>query len=99
MYRSALVPRRMAVLGLVGGPLLIVSFALKLGGVYANGTTADGLLTLPEAAWELLLGVYCAWKGFRPDSPIARPPLVLPEQAAAPHVAPTGHAIGARAET
>jgi hypothetical protein len=27
-------------------------------------------MTLPEAAWELSLGIYCAWKGFRP-SPIA----------------------------
>jgi hypothetical protein len=73
MYRSALVPPRMALLGLIGGPVLIVSFVLKLGGVYEDGSAAAGLLTLPEAAWELSLGIYCAWKGFRPDSPIARP--------------------------
>jgi Domain of unknown function (DUF4386) len=72
MYRSALVPPRMALLGLVGGPLLILSFVLILCGVYENGSTASGLLTLPEAAWELSLGIYCAWKGFRPDSPIVR---------------------------
>lgn len=28
-------------------------------------------MTLPEATWELSLGVYCAWKGFRSSSPLA----------------------------
>src|SRR3954453_1121176 len=37
MYRSELVPRRMAVLGLVGGSLIVVSFAMMLIGVYNNG--------------------------------------------------------------
>lgn len=77
MYRSGLVPQKMALIGLIGGPLLIVSFLLKLGGVYDVGSTADGLLTLPEAAWELALGVYCAWKGFRRQSPIARSEAVI----------------------
>jgi len=73
MYRSELVPPRMALLGLIGGPLLILSFVLILCGVFENGSGASGLLTLPEAAWELSLGIYAAWKGFRPQSPIARP--------------------------
>jgi hypothetical protein len=71
MYRSALVPPRMALLGLIGGPLIILSFAMMLIGVYKNGEGPSGLLTLPEAAWELSLGIYCAWKGFRSSSPIA----------------------------
>jgi len=71
MYRSALVPPRMALLGLVGGTLLILSFVLQLFNVYDQGSTPSGLLALPEIAWELSLGIYCAWKGFRPDSPIA----------------------------
>src|SRR3954452_11216370 len=71
MYRSALVPPRMALLGLIGGPLLILSFVLTLNGVYDNGSVLSGLLTLPEAAWELSLGIYCASKGFREASPIA----------------------------
>jgi Domain of unknown function (DUF4386) len=73
MYRSALVPPRMALLGLVGGPLLILSFVLTLCGVYKNGSGLSALLSLPEIAWELSLGIYCAWKGFRLESPIARP--------------------------
>jgi Domain of unknown function (DUF4386) len=73
MYRSALVPPRMALLGLIGGPVLIVSFVMILIGVYKNGEGPSGLLTLPEAAWELSLGIYCAVNGFRSSSPIARP--------------------------
>ena len=72
MYRSALVPRRMALLGLIGGPLLILNFVLKLCDVYKDGSALAGLLTLPGAAWELSLGIYCSWKGFRLDSPIAQ---------------------------
>jgi hypothetical protein len=70
MYTSALVPRRMALLGLIGGPVLILSFGMILTGVYKNGEGPSGLLTLPEAAWELSLGIYCAWKGFRSSSPL-----------------------------
>lgn len=81
MYKSALVPPRMALLGLVGGPVLILSFAMTLGGVYKNGEGPSGLLTLPEAAWELSLGIYCAWKGFRPSSPIAGPDVAMAERA------------------
>ena len=71
MYRSGLVPRRMAMLGLIGGPMLIVSFVMILFGVYENGSGPAFLMALPEIAWEASLGVYAAWKGFRP-SPITR---------------------------
>ena len=71
MYKSALVPPQLALLGLIGGSILILSFLLILAGVYKNGEGPSALLTLPEAAWELSLGVYCAWKGFRTASPLA----------------------------
>jgi len=80
MYRSALVPPRMALLGLVGGSLLILSFVMTLTGVYKNGSGPSGLLTLPEAAWELSLGIYCAWHGFRSSSPLARPEMAMAER-------------------
>ena len=76
MYRSALVPRRMALFGLIGGPLLILSFLLTWAGAYKNGSGASTLLSLPEIVWELFLCIYCSWKGFRLDSPIARAEVV-----------------------
>jgi hypothetical protein len=41
-------------------------------GVDHQGGTLQGLATIPEALWELSLGVYCTVKGFRPSSPILR---------------------------
>jgi hypothetical protein len=73
MYRSGLVPRGMAMIGLIGGPLLIVSFVLQLFDVYESGSGPATLLALPEIVWEASLGIYAAWKGFRSSSPIAQP--------------------------
>jgi Domain of unknown function (DUF4386) len=71
MYRSGLVPRPMAMLGLIGGPMLILSFGFTLFGVYENGAGPSFLLALPEIVWEASLGIYAAWKGFR-ASPITK---------------------------
>ena len=73
MYRSELVPRGAAWLGLIGGPLIIASgTAVMLSGDHPSDTlrSLQGLATIPEFLWELFLGVYCTFKGFRPSSPI-----------------------------
>ena len=69
MYTSGLVPRRMAMLGLIGGPLIIIAGVLAIFDVIETGGPVDGLLTIPEALWELSLGIYLIVRGFRP-SPI-----------------------------
>ena len=70
MYRSELVPRGAAWLGLIGGPLIILSGTIVVfGGGHPSGSL-QGLATIPEAAWELFLGVYCTIWGFRRDAPI-----------------------------
>jgi hypothetical protein len=70
MYRSALVPRWMAVLGLVGGPLIIVSgVAVVLGVIEEGGVWQVGVI--PEFLWELLLGIWSIVRGFNPSA-IAR---------------------------
>jgi Domain of unknown function (DUF4386) len=69
MYRSGLVPRAMAVLGLVGGPLICLSGIAVLFDVFEYGGAAQGIATIPEFLWELSLGVYLTVKGFKP-SPI-----------------------------
>ena len=73
MYRSGLVPRRMCWLGLIGGPLIIVSgTALMFGGNHPSHTmhSLQAIVTIPEFLWELSLGVYCTIWGFRRDAPI-----------------------------
>jgi len=71
MYTSGLVPRRMAWLGLIGGPLLLIG---NLGVLFDwwEPTSAAGLLVAPEFLWELSLGIYSAVWGFRRDAPILR---------------------------
>jgi hypothetical protein len=66
----------MAMLGLIGGPMLILSFVLILFNAYENGSGPATLLALPEIAWEASLGIIAAWKGFRP-SPIAEPAVTM----------------------
>ncbi|MGH2681251.1 MAG: DUF4386 domain-containing protein [Actinomycetota bacterium] len=69
MYRSGLVPRGMAMLGLIGGPLVMASGIAVMFDVAERGGTLQGIATIPEFFWELSLGIYCIVKGFRP-SPI-----------------------------
>ena len=38
--------------------------------VIEGGGPIEGLMTIPEAFWELSLGFYLAFKGFRSDSPV-----------------------------
>ena len=91
MYRSELVPRRAAWLGLIGGPLIIVSgTAVMCASDHPSNTlhSLQGLATIPEFLWELFLGVYCTFKGFRPSSPILRADTREDSPGAAPAVAP-----------
>jgi hypothetical protein len=69
MYRSGLVPRGMTWLGLIGGPLIILSGTLVLFNVIEPGSSAQAIATAPEFFWELSLGIYLIVKGFKP-SPI-----------------------------
>ncbi len=67
MYRSGLVPRGMAMLGIVGGSLICASGVLVLFGVIAgNGSPVQAVATIPEFIWELSLGIYLIVKGFKP---------------------------------
>jgi uncharacterized protein DUF4386 len=68
MFRSALVPRGMAVLGLVGGPLIIASGVAVLLGVIEAGSLWQGIATIPEFFWELSLGIWLTVKGFNPSA-------------------------------
>lgn len=66
MYRSALVPRRLDLLGLVGGPLVCASGIAVLFGAYQQTSTPSFIATIPEFLWELSLGLWLLVKGFTP---------------------------------
>lgn len=69
MFRSELVPRGLAVFGLVGGPLLLAAAIAIMFDVIERGSTLQAIATIPEFIWELSFGIYLIVKGFRP-SPI-----------------------------
>jgi hypothetical protein len=71
MYRSGLVPRRMAMLGLIAGPLIIVSGAAVVLGIIepvSAGGVWQGIATIPEFLWELALGIWLTVRGFNPSA-------------------------------
>ncbi len=70
MYMSGLVPRRMALFGLIGGPLIVLSGTGVIFGWWDVGSSIQGLLTIPDFIWEAFLGIYCTIWGFRRDAPI-----------------------------
>jgi hypothetical protein len=67
MYRSRLVPRIIPLMGLIGGPLLIIAVFASLLGQHSSLTGLAVLPVIPVAAWEFSLGVWLTVKGFRPS--------------------------------
>src|SRR5829696_6520270 len=68
MYRSALVPRGMAVLGLVAGSLIIASGIAVILGVIEQGGPLQTIAVVPEFFWELSLGIWLTVRGFNPSA-------------------------------
>jgi Domain of unknown function (DUF4386) len=64
MYRSGLVSRRVALLGVIGGPLLAVSGTAVLFGLIKAGSSWQSIATAPEFIWEAYLALWLIFKGF-----------------------------------
>ena len=69
MYRSGLMPRGLAILGLIAGPLICITGLGVVLDVIPRGGTVQAVATIPEFFWELSLGIYPTVKGFK-ASPI-----------------------------
>ena len=65
MYKSELMPRGLAMVGLIGGPFIIISGILVIFDVIEAGGPVQGLMTIPEGFWELSIGIYLIVKGYR----------------------------------
>jgi hypothetical protein len=89
MYRSGLVSRRMALVGVVGGALLATSGIAVLLGVIPQGSPVQGLMTVPEIIWEAFLGLWLTFKGFSSAPVLA---LVDREQGIRDQALAPGHA-------
>lgn len=77
MYRSRLVPRVIPALGLIGAPLLLASVIAQLFGAIDNFSAWSAIAVAPIFVWELSLGIWMTFKGFKPapTTPTTTPPL------------------------
>ena len=66
LYRSGLVGRVIPIIGLIGGPLILLSDVATILGVWGQVSTPGLLFALPVAVFEFSVGVYLTVKGFRP---------------------------------
>jgi hypothetical protein len=67
LYKSRLVPPRMALVGVIGGPIAFLGAVLVLFGAFENTSTAKFLFTVPEIVWELFVGIYFTFHGYRSE--------------------------------
>jgi hypothetical protein len=73
MLRSGLVPRNMALLGVIGGLLSLIGLTFVLMGQWEQDAPTQLLFTLGEIAWEFSLSIFLIVKGFK-ASPITSDP-------------------------
>jgi Domain of unknown function (DUF4386) len=73
MYKSGLMPRGLAIFGLVGGPLIVISGLAVVLGLIERGGAIQGIATGPEFIWELSIGLYLTFKGFKSNAPVLAP--------------------------
>jgi hypothetical protein len=64
MYTSRLIPRGMAILGLIAGPVLLARLVGILFGVFEPTSVLGSIMVLPEFVWELALGIWLTVRGF-----------------------------------
>lgn len=67
LYQSRLVPRGLALIGIIGGPVLIAGDILVLFGLMGQHDPSTALFAVPVALFEFSLGIYLTVKGFRPS--------------------------------
>jgi len=68
LLKSGLVPRRLSMLGIAGGPILIAGYFAIMFGLIGQHAPVAGLFALPVALFEFLLGVWLVVKGFNPKA-------------------------------
>jgi len=68
LYRSRLVPRSLSLIGIAGGPVLLVGYLAVLFGAVEQRGLAAGLSALLVAVFEFSLGVWLIVRGFNAEA-------------------------------
>jgi hypothetical protein len=74
MYSTGLMPRQLALFGLVGGPLIFAGKILVVFGAFGIYSSAAGLFAIPVFIFEASFAIYLIWKGFRPSRVLSGQP-------------------------
>jgi Domain of unknown function (DUF4386) len=64
LYKSRLVPRALSMIGIVGGPVLLIGYFAVMFGLVGQHAPLAGLSALLVALFEFSLGVWLIVKGF-----------------------------------
>ena len=64
LFRSRLVPRGLSLIGIIGGPVLLIGYFAVLFGLIGQHSPLAGLSALPVALFEFTFGVWLIIKGF-----------------------------------
>jgi len=68
LFQSRLVPRGLSLIGIVGGPVLLIGYFAILFGLIGQHAPIAGLFAIPVALFEFSLGIYLVVKGFKASS-------------------------------
>jgi len=74
MYTTGLMPPRLALVGLIGGPLIFAAKTLVVFGVFGATSSVVGIFAIPVAVFEASFAIYLIGWGFRPSPVLSGPP-------------------------
>jgi Domain of unknown function (DUF4386) len=67
MYTTGLMPPRLALFGLIGGPLIFASKIVVVFGAWSIYSSTAGIFAIPVFIFEASFAIYLIVKGFRPS--------------------------------
>lgn len=68
LFKSRLVPRRLSIIGIIGGPILLASYFAVMFGLLGQQDGLAKLSAFPVAIFEFSLGIWLIVKGFNPKA-------------------------------
>jgi Domain of unknown function (DUF4386) len=74
MYSTGLMPPRLALFGLVGGPLIFASKIAVVFGAWGITSSTAGIFAIPVFVFEASFAIYLIVKGFRPSRVLSGEP-------------------------
>lgn len=68
LYKSRLVPRGLSLIGIIGGPILLIGYIAIMFGLVGQHDALAGMSAIPVALFEFSLGVWLIVKGFNTEA-------------------------------